>query len=123
MNTRELIIDKCEELKKLLLTKNKSYGNSALTPGGVFSRLDPMEAIKSRIDDKLNRIKYKGVHGDTEDSVMDLAGYLILLMIALDNESNNLQKHKRNKKSSSYNDTDCSSTNTTGQVKVTYQED
>jgi len=123
MNTRELIIDKCEELKKLLLSKNKSYGDSALTPGGIFSRLDPMEAIKSRIDDKLNRIKYKGVHGDTEDSVMDLAGYLILLMIALDNESNNFQKYKGNKKSASYNDTNCSSTNTAGQVKVTYRED
>ena len=123
MNTRELIIDKCEELKKLLLTKNKSYGDSALSPGGVFSRLDPMEGIKSRIDDKLNRIKFKGVHGDTEDSVMDLAGYLILLMIALDNESNNFQKYKGNKKSASYNDTDCTSTHTGRQVKVTYQED
>ena len=123
MNTREFIIDKCEELKKLLLTKNKSYGDSALSPGGVFSRLDPMECIKSRIDDKLNRIKFKGVHGDTEDSVIDLAGYLILLMIALDNESNDLKKHKRNKKSTSYYDSDCPSAHTGGQVKVTYQED
>ena len=123
MNTRELIIDKCEELKDLLLEKNKSYGDSALIPSNIFSHLTAVEAIKIRIDDKLKRIENKGISDETEDTVMDLAGYLILLMIAKDNESNDLQKHKRNKKSTSYNDTDCPSTHTGGQVKVTYQED
>jgi hypothetical protein len=45
-----------------------------------------VEAIKIRIDDKLKRIENKGINDNTEDSVMDLAGYLILLMIARDNE-------------------------------------
>ena len=123
MNTRELIIDKCEELKDLLLEKNKAYGDSALIPANIFSHLTAVEAIKIRIDDKLKRIENKGISDETEDTVMDLAGYLILLMIAKDNESNYIQKYKRNKKSSSYNDADCTSTHTGGQVKVTYQED
>jgi hypothetical protein len=123
MNTRELIIDKCEKLKDLLLEKNKSYGDSALIPANIFSHLTAVEAIKIRIDDKLKRIENKGISDETEDTVMDLAGYLILLMIAKDNESNYIQKHKRNKKSTSYYDTDCPSTHTGGQVKVTYQED
>tara|TARA_R100000388_G_C7194348_1_gene135125 strand:- start:330 stop:701 length:372 start_codon:yes stop_codon:yes gene_type:complete len=123
MNTRELIIDKCEELKDLLLEKNKSYGDSALIPSNIFSHLTAVEAIKIRIDDKLKRIENKGISDETEDTVMDLAGYLILLMIAKDNESNYIQNHKRNKKSTSYYDTDCPSTHTGGQVKVTYQED
>ena len=123
MNTRKCIINKCEELKEILLTKNTDYGNSALQPGGIFSHLDPMEGIKARIDDKLNRIKNKGVHGQTEDTVMDLAGYLILLMITLDNEGNNIQEHKGHEESPSHNAVDGTATHTGGQVGVTYQED
>ena len=123
MNTKELIKEKCKEIESLLLEKNKAYGDSALIPANIFSHLTAVEAIKIRIDDKLKRIENKGISDETEDTVMDLAGYLILLMIAKDNESNYIQKYKRNKKSSSYNDADCTPTHTGGQVKVTYQED
>jgi hypothetical protein len=44
--------------------------------------LDSIEAIKVRIDDKLARIKNKGLNDKTEDTLMDLIGYLILLKIA-----------------------------------------
>ena len=40
-----------------------------------------MEQILVRIDDKLNRIRNRQ-NDEDEDVVMDLAGYLILLMIA-----------------------------------------
>tara|TARA_R100001463_G_scaffold125774_2_gene183291 strand:+ start:544 stop:915 length:372 start_codon:yes stop_codon:yes gene_type:complete len=123
MNIRASIIEKSDEIKELLLNKNSAYGNSALQPGGIFSRLDRIEALKARIDDKLNRIKNVGVHGETEDTVMDLAGYLILLMIALDNESNNLPEHKGHEESTSHNDTHSASTYTGGKVRVTYSED
>ena len=123
MNTKEKIQFKCAELEDLLIKKNDAYGDSALIPANIFSHLSSIEAIKIRIDDKLKRIENKGINDETEDTVMDLAGYLILLMIAKDNESNYIQKYKRNKKSSSYNDADCTSTHTGGQVKVTYQED
>ena len=63
-------------IKDFLLMKNRAYGNSALEPMRVFSKASPKEQILVRIDDKLSRIR----NGDTtEDVVLDLIGYLILL--------------------------------------------
>lgn len=86
MSTRDKIERKCDELKSLLLSKNDAYGNAALEPIGIFSHLESGESIKVRIDDKLSRIQNRGVNDNTEDTVMDLAGYLILLMISLGDE-------------------------------------
>ena len=69
-------------IRDLLLEKNAKYGDSALTPIQVFSKLDSEEAICARIDDKMSRIKNSGINADTEDTVNDLIGYLILLKIA-----------------------------------------
>lgn len=79
--TAERIAAKCDELKAMLLEKNRKYGDSALTPCRVFSKANAVEQILVRIDDKLNRIKNRQ-DDDDEDAVMDLAGYLVLLMIA-----------------------------------------
>lgn len=74
----------CDQVKELLLEKNKKYGDSALNPTRVFSKADPVEQILVRIDDKLNRIKQgAGLLANDEDVIMDLIGYLILLKIAL----------------------------------------
>ena len=78
------ISNKCDELKNLLIGKNLKYGDSALKPARIFSNASTIEQIKVRIDDKINRIKSSGVLSNDEDTVMDLAGYLILLRIALD---------------------------------------
>ena len=40
----------------LLIEKNKAYGNTALNPSNIFSKLNSTEAICARIDDKLARI-------------------------------------------------------------------
>ncbi|NCC31208.1 MAG: hypothetical protein EOM24_04185 [Chloroflexia bacterium] len=83
MSREEQIEAKCNELKELLLQKNRSYGDSALDPLRVFSRADPVEQLLVRIDDKLSRIaRGRAEDGIQEDTVMDLAGYLVLLMIA-----------------------------------------
>lgn len=84
------IASKCDDLKNLLISKNLKYGDSALNPARIFSSASSIEQIKVRIDDKINRIKNNGVLCDDEDTVMDLAGYLILLRIALDKQSNSL---------------------------------
>lgn len=70
------------DVAELLRRKNKSYGNSALEPMGVFSRAPATEQIQVRIDDKLSRIR-NGLSSD-EDTVLDLIGYLVLLRIAQD---------------------------------------
>lgn len=74
----------CDEVKELLISKNKKYGDSALNPSRIFSKATAIEQILVRIDDKLNRIKQgAGLLANDEDVVMDLIGYLILLKIAL----------------------------------------
>jgi hypothetical protein len=86
--TQVAIIDKCNAVMRLLLAKNRSYGNSALEPLNVAANGGALELIAVRIDDKLSRIK--NAHGlemamadtSTEDAVTDLIGYLILAQVA-----------------------------------------
>ena len=71
------------EIVELLKSKNKAYGNTALDPVKIFSRLDATEALCARIDDKIMRIKNKGINDQTEDTVDDLIGYLLLLKMSM----------------------------------------
>jgi len=71
----------CDEIKELLLEKNRKYGDSALNPVRVFSHSDNQEQIRVRIDDKLSRLRNQQ-HDEDEDVVNDLIGYLILLKVA-----------------------------------------
>lgn len=70
------------QLQELLLRKNRAYGNSALEPLNIFSHQNAVDSLCARLDDKLSRIKNKGLNDKTEDTLFDLAGYLILLIIA-----------------------------------------
>jgi hypothetical protein len=76
-----LIRETCDDLREFLIEKNRSYGNSALDPIRIFSRADPLEQIAVRIDDKLSRLK-NGHAYPGDDDVRDLAGYLVLRMVA-----------------------------------------
>ena len=69
------------EIRELLISKNIKYGNSALEPLGVFSKLSAKEGLLIRIDDKLKRIKNGSLEKDDEDVINDLIGYLVLLKI------------------------------------------
>jgi len=71
----------CDEIKSMLIAKNKSYGNSALNPVRIFSTSDNIEQLHVRIDDKLSRITRGGSYVGDND-IDDLIGYLILLKIA-----------------------------------------
>jgi hypothetical protein len=68
------------DLRQMLVAKNAAYGNSALDPVRVFSKADPAEQLRVRIDDKISRLLRGAAAG--EDTVSDLLGYLILLRIA-----------------------------------------
>ena len=72
----------CRMISDLLCQKNESYGDSACSPLQIFSKLEADDAICARIDDKLSRIANRGLNGDTEDTLFDLIGYLVLLQIA-----------------------------------------
>ena len=71
----------CDEVRDMLLEKNRKYGNSALDPVRVFSKADRLEQLKVRIDDKLSRIR-NAQSDEDEDVVDDLIGYLVLYKIA-----------------------------------------
>ena len=80
---RDTIAFVCDELKSFLLGKNAAYGNSALEPINVFSKLPPKEGILLRIDDKLKRIK-NGTTYVGDNDLKDLTGYLILLLVLME---------------------------------------
>jgi len=83
MTTEDKIKEIGNEVIDLLVSKNRSYGDSALRPAQIFAKGNAVENLCARIDDKLMRIKNSGVGGYDEDNVKDLIGYLILLKIAL----------------------------------------
>jgi len=79
----------CDDIKELLIHKNRKYGNSALKPNRIFSKCSATEQLLVRIDDKLNRImKGAGLLATDEDVVNDLIGYLVLLKISMASDKN-----------------------------------
>lgn len=89
ITTADRIKAKCLHLANFLCDKNESYGDSALKPIGIFAWGNAKDNLCARIDDKLSRIKQNrvgdwGAYG--EDTIKDLAGYLILLMLAREDD-------------------------------------
>lgn len=80
-DTQKKISEICDEIKNLLLEKNRKYGDSALNPRRVFSKASPIEQINVRIDDKISRIM-SAQDDDIEDAELDLIGYMILKRVA-----------------------------------------
>lgn len=67
-------------LRDFLLEKNRRYGDSALNPINVFSKLSAEDAICVRLDDKLKRIQ-NNPDDMRKNDVVDTMGYLILLCV------------------------------------------
>lgn len=81
-----------EEIKGLLFYKNAKYGSSALKPLHIFNKSDSAIGILTRIDDKLSRIKNE-VKISPND-VIDLIGYLYLLLIDMGIEKEYFERLK-----------------------------
>ena len=92
MSTTSSIKCKCKKHEVLLLIKTDTYGDSALQPLNIFSNTGPVVGLKMQIDHKLKIIINAALVDATEDTLQDLAGYLILLLIAKDNESNHIRE-------------------------------
>lgn len=80
-DAQQIIAQICDEIKSMLLEKNRKYGNSALKPIRIFSKCDAKEQIRVRIDDKLSRL-LSLQQDETEDVISDLIGYLLLLKVS-----------------------------------------
>lgn len=86
-NTQQLIRTVCADLADFLVDKNRSYGSSFSEPIGIFSKVSASEQLAIRIDDKINRLA-KGNEYATDDTVLDLTGYLVLMMVLNRMETN-----------------------------------
>lgn len=73
------------KIADLLISKNLSYGDSALNPIRVFSKADRMEQLYTRLDDKLSRVQ-KGHEYPGDDTIRDIIGYCTLILIAREGE-------------------------------------
>jgi hypothetical protein len=84
IDTERMITEECRMLENTLISKNRKYGNTATREGYPFA-LDPVVAIKARLNDKIGRLAMD--HNDEdEDILQDILGYIILLRIAKRNK-------------------------------------
>jgi hypothetical protein len=79
-NTQDKIEKVFSSMAALVKEKNRRYGDSALSPKHIFSKLPDGEGIKIRLDDKISRI----INADDvrKNDVADMMGYLCLLCIS-----------------------------------------
>lgn len=84
METKQKIREVMMELEELLVRKNEQYGDSVMEPIGIFAEGNSQDLIRVRIDDKLSRLVRgnDNIESD-EDIVLDLIGYLVLLLITM----------------------------------------
>ena len=81
-DSQRKIAEVCDEMKTMLLQKNRQYGDSVLNPNRFFSHASQDEQIKVRIDDKLNRLVLGNDSLESDDDIIkDLIGYLTLLLV------------------------------------------
>ena len=82
VQNQKLISEVFNEMKELVLSKNRQYGDSVLDPKRYFSSAPTDEQIKVRIDDKLNRLVLGNDSLESDDDIIkDLIGYLTLLLV------------------------------------------
>jgi len=94
MSDQKRIKETMAAVTDLLLKKNRDYGSSFRAPGILSGGLDVKTKLLVRIDDKLERfanLLEKETDGEVQDesvidTVTDLVGYFVLLLILLHEE-------------------------------------
>lgn len=81
-NTQEKIGMLFDNFKEFLKEKNRRYGDSALSPIKIFTKIEPENSICIRLDDKLSRIANSTQL--RKNDLSDILGYLSLLLIEKD---------------------------------------
>ena len=92
-DTQNKIKNFCDKISEILIYKNKKYGNSAIKPNGIFYKGNARDSILIRLDDKIGRIKNNNDELRTND-IVDIIGYLVLLLIVLNVGYSDLEKLK-----------------------------
>lgn len=87
-DTFDQVVDRVtSDLATLLKEKNRAYGDSVKNPVKCFSKLQVMDRLAVRIDDKIARLA-NGHEYPGDDTVKDLAGYLILWLVTQERSKN-----------------------------------
>ena len=69
-------------LNSLLKYKNENYGDSALNPIKIFSKLEAADSLFQRADDKISRIQNSKEL--RVNDLIDLMGYCVLICASKD---------------------------------------
>lgn len=93
IETQQRIKDILEKVTDVLIYKNNKYGNSAIYPKRIFYKGDSINSILVRLDDKLGRIINNNGIIRVND-VVDIIGYLTLLLVAKRTDINDIEKLK-----------------------------
>jgi len=91
-DTQKKIQDICSALSELLIYKNQKYGNSALEPVNVFYKGNNTNSILIRLDDKISRVKNSKFL--RVNDICDILGYLVLLLINNNINTNDIKNLK-----------------------------
>ena len=73
MNTKDKLRKKCDEVKSIIIDKNEAYGDSAIIPSKIFSKISATEDWKERSDEKLNRMQNKSNYVNKEKKSREIA--------------------------------------------------
>lgn len=82
INTQQKIDLLFDNFKDFLKEKNLRYGDSALNPKQIFSKVAATDQICNRLDDKLGRIEKSSEL--KKNDISDVFGYIALLLISND---------------------------------------
>jgi len=83
IDQEEMISNVCDELKELLIRKNRDYGNSfskQYEKYGMTSSLIRMEDKMNRLSNLISGAKQE-VNESIDDTLQDLAGYALLTLV------------------------------------------
>lgn len=74
-----------DEVRDMVVAKNKQYGDSVLDPVRIFSKAPIHEQIKVRLDDKLSRLARGDDSMESDDDIFrDIMGYCALAIISIE---------------------------------------
>ena len=91
-NTQDSIRERCEELCSILQAKNANYGDTARESPYMLPWIEPQTALWVRMSDKIARLRSllskepDKVGESIRDTLLDLAGYSLLLIMEIDKE-------------------------------------
>jgi len=93
-DTEYAIYNLMNDIRDKVIQKNIDYCDSLQNPETPLFSVDRLTGIMGRINDKLNRLRQVGLNDTTEDTVEDLIGYFVHLLIA--NEKQSIDNDKKN---------------------------